>query len=338
MNQTKIKAKIKNLGFAGGGFYGIAQVAALKELESYQDYLDVTCIKGVSVGSMIAALYAIGYTADELTKILFETDFDSLIKDTYFAYYKLYEKFGMYEALKLEAEIERLIRTKTNIKLCTFDQIGIDLTIIATNLNYQCPRFFNKANSPNVPISKAVRLSIGYPLIMTPVLYEGDLYGDGGEFINYPITTFDNLDETLGITFAAHNENANGTLATRIAIKDVYDYIISIGSTMNRATYVSQITDKYLKRSIVIHITENISSMQFNLTKEQKQLLYQCGVTAVKNQIASILGLEPGVPVPARKIILPNQSNQSTTVSVLASTLTDSLPGILPLALKNLDN
>lgn len=284
--------KIKNLGFAGGGFFGIAQVAALKVMEKYKEYFDIERIRGVSVGSMVAALYAVGYNADELTKILYEMDFDSLIKDTYFAYFKLYDKYGMYESVKLEEEIERLIRIKTNIKLCTFCQIDKDLTIISTNLNYQCPRFFNKINTPDVPISKAVRMSISYPLIMTPILFENDLYGDGGEFINYPITTFENLEETIGITFAAHNENNNGTLKNRISINDVYDYLKSIGSTLSRATYVSQITEKYLERSIVININENISSMQFNLTLEQKKNIYDCGTSATTEQIEKILGIK----------------------------------------------
>lgn len=39
---------------------------------------------------------------------------------------------------------------------------------------------------------------------------------------------------------------------------------------MSRSAYVAQITPEYLSRSIVINITENIDSMQFNLTDEQK--------------------------------------------------------------------
>ena len=287
-----MKKLIRNIGFAGGGFFGIAHVAALVELEKYSEYFDIKNIRGVSVGSLIAALYAVGYTASELSSIIFELDFDNLIKDNYFAYINLWNNFGMYGANAFEEKIESLIRAKTNIKNCTFDQIDMNLTIISTNLNYQCPRFFNRKNSPNVPISKAVRMSIGYPSVITPVLFEGDLYSDGGEFINYPITTFKNLDETLGITFASNNENPDGTLKNRIPINDVYDYIVAVCSTMNRATYVSQITEKYLSRSIVIHIDSNISSMQFNLTTEQKQIIYDCGTKAVKEQIKKILGLE----------------------------------------------
>ena len=278
---------ITNLGLAGGGFFGFAHIAAIKELEMYKDIINIQHVSGVSVGSMIAALYAVGYTADELKTIIFELDFNYLICDTnyYLTYYKIYEKFGMYESVRLEDEIERLICEKTKIKNCTFSQTKIDLSIISTNLNLQCPRIFNKKNTPTMIISKAVRMSISYPLIMTPVLFEGDLYGDGGEYINYPITIFKDLEKTIGITFAAYNENSDGTLQYKMQINSVYDYIRSIGMTLNRATYTSQITQKYLDRSIIIKITEDIDSMQFNLSPQQIQTIYDCGTIAVRQQI-----------------------------------------------------
>ena len=288
------RKKIKNLALCGGGFYGYAELGALKELEKYKEYFDIQTIKGVSVGSIVAVLYAIGYTIDELIKILFETDFDNLIKDKYFPRIHLYSNYGMHDANELENEIERLISVKTNIRLCTFSQIRKDLTIIATNLNYQCPKFFNKENTPNVAISKAVRCSISFPFIMTPVLFEGDLYIDGGAYINYPITTFKDqeLDETIGITFSTYNENLDRSLKEKYPINDVYDYFISLGQTMTRSAYLAQITDRHFQRSLVIKISENISSMQFRLTEEQKKYIYQCGIDAVKNQISKILDIE----------------------------------------------
>lgn len=280
---------IKNLALSGGGFYGYAEVGVLRELENYTEHIAIETIKAVSVGSMVAALYAVGYTADELTKIIFEMNFDNLIRDTNFSYYNLYGRFGMYEADRLEKEIERLIQEKVNIKNCTFSQIKKNLIIIATNLNYQCAKIFGKDDTPRMIISKAVRMSIGYPGYITPVLFEGDLYGDGGEFMNYPITTFSNLHETIGITFAAHNENIDGTLKQRIPITCLSDYVKSLALTLSRALYVSQITPKQLDRSIVVHIDKNISSMQFNLTKEEKEYIYQCGIKATKSQINKLI-------------------------------------------------
>ena len=321
------RKQIKNFCCSGGGFFGYAEIGVLKELENYKEYLDIKNVKGVSVGSIVAALYAVGYEPEELAKIMFDMDFDKLIRDTRLPYIKLYEKYGMYEANKLEEEIERLIRVKTNIKFCTFCQIEMNLTIISTNLNMQRPRSFDRHTDPDMVISKAVRLSISYPLVMTPILYDGDLMGDGGEFLNYPITTFSDseLEETIGITFAAYNENNDGTLKSRIPINDIYDYIKSLGLTMSRAAYVSQITPKYLERSIIVHITENISSMQFNLTKEQKKFIYECGVKAVREQVERVLGVKPILPVANVPLAIPEKEPLAQPPNSILDSVADNM-------------
>jgi len=281
---------IKNLALCGGGFYGYAEVGVLKELEKYKDYVQISNISGVSVGSMVAALYAVGYTPEELSKLLFEMDFDYLIRDSYIPYIKLYNWFGMYEASRLEELVEKLIREKTHIKHCTFSQIKTNLYVIATNLSYQRPTIFCRDHTPEMVISRAVRMSISYPGFITPILFEGDYYGDGGEFMNYPIIMFENLDETMGITFTSHNENPDGTLKHKIPIHNIYDYIRSLAYTMSRATYLYQITHQFLERSIVVHIEEKIDSMQFNLNIKQKEYLYNRGKESVEKQIGKIIG------------------------------------------------
>lgn len=287
-------SKIKYLALSGGGVFGYGEVGALKELINlYGDLIDLDNIYGVSVGSMVGALYGVGYNIDEIEKIVFEMNFGFLIRDTKFAYYKLYEKYGMYEAKKLEDEIERLIQIKTNIKFCTFNQIKKNLTIISTNLNQQCPKIFDREQTPHMIISKAIRMSITYPGIMQPVWFEGNLYSDGGLTINYPITLIEKLgklSQTIGITFAGFNDNIDGTMKDSLGINNVIDYICALGLTMNRATYIAQITPTLLKRSIIIKITENIASMQLDLTIEQKRFIYDCGVNAVKEQSEGILG------------------------------------------------
>lgn len=286
---TQKKKIIKNLALCGGGFYGYAEVGVLREIEEHLEHFDIQNIRGTSVGSIVAGLYAVGYTADELTQILFDLDFDALIKDSYLPYLQVWGKFGMYGATKLEQEIEKLISQKTNIKNCGFNQIDKNLTIIATNMNYQKPVLFNKDTHPTFPISKAIRMSIGYPGIFTPVLHEGDLYGDGGESINYPIITFENLDETIGVTFASHNENRDGTLKARTKIETIYEYLAALGNTMSRIAYTSQIKEEHLARSIVVSIDQDISSMQFKLSLEQKKYIYDCGIKAAKDQLHKII-------------------------------------------------
>uniref|UniRef100_A0A6C0LTC4 PNPLA domain-containing protein n=1 Tax=viral metagenome TaxID=1070528 RepID=A0A6C0LTC4_9ZZZZ len=287
-----IQSKINNLALCGGGIYGYAEIGAMSELEKYSEYIDINTISGTSVGSIVAALYAVGYDIDSLIKIIFEMDFNKLICDTWIPYINVFFKYGMYNADGLEAEIERLITKKTHIKNCTFSQIKINLKIVTTNLNYQRAEIFDKISTPMMIISKAVRMSISFPFTITPSLWNGDLYGDGGEFVNYPIILFENLEQTIGIAFASYNENKDGTLRNRIPINSIFDLIKSTGTTMTRATYVSQITQKYLDRSIIIHISKDINSMQFNLTKEQKQFILECGIEAVKKQINYIVNID----------------------------------------------
>lgn len=285
------KKIIRKLCLAGGGYFGIAQIPVLEKLfTDYQNNLELKEICCVSVGSLIGGLIAVGYTPSELSTIFMELDFNALIKDNMFPYLKLYEKFGMYEAIKLENTIENLIREKTNIKFCTFSQIPINLVIIATNLNYQTYRKFSKDTSPNLAISKAIRMSISYPPIITPVLYDGDYYGDGGESSNYPITLYSDseLNDAIGITFASFNENIDGTLNQRTNISDVYDYVRSVCHTMNRSTYISQLKEKHIQRSIIIKIDKPIHSMNLDITLSEKKIIYECGVRAAE-QIKQII-------------------------------------------------
>ena len=57
---------------SGGGAKGFAHIAVLRKLEELN--IPVDYIGGTSMGSIIAALYAMGYTVDELESIARDTD------------------------------------------------------------------------------------------------------------------------------------------------------------------------------------------------------------------------------------------------------------------------
>lgn len=282
---------IKNLALCGGGFYGYAEVGAMQIFDMYNKYIAIENIAGVSVGSIVATLYAVGYNYREMRDILFNMDFAKLIQDNKVPYMNLYKTYGMYDAKPLKKEIDRLIEMKTGIKHCRFGDLKCNLIIIATNLNRQSPEIFSKDSTPDMVISKAIRMSIAYPGYISPVVWNGDLYSDGGECIHYPIVMFKNLKETLGITFAAHNEKIDGTLENRLEIKTMSDFIKSLGVTLSRATYTSQIKKEHLDRSIIVKIPEPIDSMELNITPEQKVFLYECGMKSAKEQLDKLIGV-----------------------------------------------
>ena len=67
------------LVLSGGGAKGLAHIGALKKIEEAGVKIDY--IGGTSMGAIVGALYASGYSAQELDSIFRKTDFTRLIQD-----------------------------------------------------------------------------------------------------------------------------------------------------------------------------------------------------------------------------------------------------------------
>ena len=69
------------LVLSGGGAKGLAHIGALKVIEDSGVQIDY--IAGTSMGAIVGALYASGYSADELLVLFKQADFDELIRDDF---------------------------------------------------------------------------------------------------------------------------------------------------------------------------------------------------------------------------------------------------------------
>src|SRR5690348_18397423 len=76
--QTMPRPKI-GLTLSGGGAKGLAHIGILKAIDSAG--LKVDYITGTSMGSIIGALYAIGYSADSIEKISRRIDWGLLLSN-----------------------------------------------------------------------------------------------------------------------------------------------------------------------------------------------------------------------------------------------------------------
>src|SRR5690606_24813821 len=76
LNGQEERSKI-GLVFSGGGAKGYAHIGAIKVIEEAGVKIDY--IGGTSIGAIIGALYASGYSADELEKIMYSLDLNALI-------------------------------------------------------------------------------------------------------------------------------------------------------------------------------------------------------------------------------------------------------------------
>src|SRR5947208_5454283 len=67
------------LALGGGGARGVAHIGVLRVLEEL--HIPIDYIAGTSMGSIVAGLYACGYTPDQMEKLIGSLPWDTLFRD-----------------------------------------------------------------------------------------------------------------------------------------------------------------------------------------------------------------------------------------------------------------
>jgi NTE family protein len=203
---------IKNLVFEGAGLRGIAYCGAIHELETRNVITGVEKVGGTSAGAVTALCISLGYTSDEIARLLYTTNFKKFNDGRFFiagGINRMKKYFGWYRGEKLNRWLEKIIKDKTADENITFEQLYArgykDLYVTATVLNQQKLIVLSRHNYPRMRLKDAVRVSMSIPfyfeapfidstgmLIRRPISTEGlDIMVDGGLTGNFPIHIFD---------------------------------------------------------------------------------------------------------------------------------------------------
>lgn len=269
---------IDTLVISGGGVKGIVFIGVFKYLEETRNdiKIDIKKIYAVSVGSIIGLLYAIGYTSQEMENEILKLDTKSLQNIRLKTFIKNY---GLDCGKKIMKWLEELIERKGYKKTITFNQLlklrGIDLNIGSTNLNKYKAVYFNNEISPNLRVVRAIRMSIGIPLIFSSVKYKGEVYVDGGLINSYPIKNVDKLENTLGLKIILNNELVD-TIDEKIETMGDYLYHLFYCYMLQKEVSTT-LSMEYFDYTIFINPGKTIHSIKFDLSESDKKDLIECG-------------------------------------------------------------
>ncbi len=160
----------KRLGLAlgGGGARGMAHVGVLRVLE--REGIQVHCVAGTSVGSLVGAAYAAGLDADALLEMALRIRWRDIARP-------VWPRQGFISFARLETYIVNLLGD------LTFAELQRPYAAVAADLITGEEVILRRGR-----VAPAVRASCSVPGIVVPAEIEGRLLVDGGIVNNLPIS------------------------------------------------------------------------------------------------------------------------------------------------------
>lgn len=282
----------KRIVLTGGGLRSLSHFGALEVLQKRGLLKAVKEYVGVSAGALVGFCFVLGFTMEEMLKVVTEFDFSVLQNTHPELVLEFFSTFGIDSGEQLEKFTKSLLRIKGFPDTMTFAQWATQcpkaprLRCYATNLNRNELKEFSLEKTPHTTLVYALRASMSLPLYFTPVKdpETGNLLVDGGMIHNFPINelTEEEKQDALGISFLYSNQKEH-------AIEDFVGLLSQMYNCgFNPRTYQAQKDNKM--RCIVVG-TKEMTAYNFDLSKEFRQDLIQLGRDAAETFCTSYLTL-----------------------------------------------
>ncbi|UTA48205.1 patatin-like phospholipase family protein [Simiduia sp. 21SJ11W-1] len=305
LNAKDADGKRVGLVLSGGAARGLAHIGVLRALE--EQGIEVDIITGTSMGAIIGAMYASGYSVDQIEQLGTELDWGYALTDTPPRQDLTFRRkqddrrhllrtkltvvdgtlrlpAGVLDGQNLDLLLQNIFRQTDDIN--HFDQLPIPFRAIATDLETG-----SQVVLADGSLARAIRASMSIPGMLTPVRHKGRLLADGGMANNMPVdvaralgaeriiavdigSPLSNADE-LGNVFAISNQ-----VTTFLTIKNVQEQIATLTTT-----------DQLLQPDL-----KGITSLDFTRAGDAIALGYAAAMAA-QPQLASLAGARQG-PTP----------------------------------------
>jgi NTE family protein len=248
---------------AGGGTRLPAHVGAIAALN--QLGVGFEHIVGVSGGSIVAALIAVGKNIEEIKQLALNVDFRQ------FRGYSLYQLL-FYGGLSSGVQLEKwMYRQIGDVK---FSDLSIGLNIVATDVRTGRPVIFNKELTPMLNVVEAVRCSMGIPLLFTFKEHSGKVIVDGSILAEDALRKNWSGDGAPVCFFRIRSNSP--TVIGKQKTPALPSFLAMVIRTFMTTISREYIHDAYWNSTIVID-SESISPVEFSLSKENKEKLFSHG-------------------------------------------------------------
>lgn len=199
------------LVLSGGGAKGMTHIGIIRALE--ENNIPIDYITGTSMGAIVGSLYAMGYSPDDMEKMIKSPDFKKWyssggIEEEYMYYFKMNPPTPEFVNIQLsKMKMAKKVKTKflpssvvdpmhMNIVFVelyaqatakcrgNFDQLFVPFRCVASDVYNKRPLIMSSGD-----LGDAVRASMSFPGMFKPIEIDSVLAYDGGIYDNFPVST-----------------------------------------------------------------------------------------------------------------------------------------------------
>lgn len=295
-----------DLVLEGGGVRGIGLVGAISTL--VENNYSVQRIAGTSAGAIVGSFAAAGCSPETMSKIMQSIDYKKFRDATLLSRFgppgkiaSLLIENGLYKGDYLQTwiagELEKCgIRTFADLRLVgsEFERLPKDqaykLVVITADLSrgeiVYLPWDYHKygLDPDTQPVASAVRTSLSIPFFFKPARINRSTLVDGGFLSNFPVNAFDTPANaqpdwpTFGIKLTTKEKSK---LEPRLISGPLSLASALYATTINGHDQRHLNNPDTLARTMFVD-TEDILSTNFDISKEQQEVLFKNGQKAAK--------------------------------------------------------
>ncbi len=292
-SQAKLAKRDMKVGLvlSGGGAKGLAHVGAIKVIEEAGIKIDY--IGGTSMGAIVGALYASGYSALELDSILRNMDFNLLIEDNLprnaktfyekedseryaatlpFKNFKISVPAAYSGGQNIYNELGRLLYHVKDVN--DFNKLPIPFVCVATDIETG-----EEVVLDNGYLPEAIMASGTLPSLFEPAHIDNKVLVDGGIVNNYPIEKV----RAMGADIIIGVDVQHG-LSKRDELQSATEILLQINNFRSSAAMKekSKQTDIYIKPDMSEHTV---------LDFDKSEAIVRLGETAAREKYTALQAL-----------------------------------------------
>ena len=260
------------LALSGGGARGGAHVGVLRVLEVLG--VEVDYIAGTSMGAIIGGFYAAGYSADEIERLLVETDWNRALTDQpdrvdrtmrkkeleseFPIPYRLGYNSGRFqvplgaiEGQHLDQIFQRILQPVKGVR--DFDALPIPFKAVATDLATGEEVLLSSGS-----LADSLRASMSVPGIFDPVRIDGRILVDGGMANNLPVNVVRDMGADVVIAV-----DISSPMLTEEQLTSVLSVTEQLSNFLTRRTTEQQIASLGPRDILIVPELGDFSSADF---------------------------------------------------------------------------